>query len=80
MREVERRILLAVSDRAGRDHLAAMSDHLSALMIRGARGTQTLAEYQREAATLYTAMTAQIKRKVVDIIFNLEIEYQEGQN
>ena len=80
MREVERRILLAVSDRAWRDHLAAMSDHLSALMIRGARGTQTLAEYQREAATLYTAMTAQIKRKVVDIIFNLEIEYQEGQN
>ena len=77
MRDVERRVLLLVSDRAWREHLASMSDLLSGLMIRGAGGTQALAEYQRGAATLYTAMTALIKRNAVGYIFNLEIEVRQ---
>jgi preprotein translocase subunit SecA len=74
MREVERRVLLSVSDRAWREHLAAMSDLVSGLMIRGAKGTQALAEYQREAAALYTAMTGQIRRDAVRHIFTIGIE------
>jgi len=67
-----RRVLLVASDLAWREHLAAISDLSSGLMIRGARGTQALAEYQRQATTLYTAMTAQIKRDAVGYLFNLE--------
>jgi preprotein translocase subunit SecA len=77
MREVERRVLLLVSDRAWREHLAAMSDLLSSLMIRAAGGTPSLAEYQREATTLYTAMTTQIRRNAVGYIFNLEIDVRQ---
>ena len=69
MRDVERDLLLSVSDRAWRDHLAAMADLRSALMIRGAGGTQALAEYQREAATLYAAMSGQIRREAVRYVF-----------
>jgi preprotein translocase subunit SecA len=74
MREVERRVLLSASDRAWREHLAAMSDLVSGLMIRGAKGTQALAEYQREAAALYTAMTGQIRRDAVRHILTIGIE------
>jgi preprotein translocase subunit SecA len=69
MRDLERRVLLTESDRAWREHLAAMSDLLSGLRIRGSRGAQALAEYQRGAAELYTAMAAQIKRDSVRQIF-----------
>jgi preprotein translocase subunit SecA len=80
IREVERRVLLSVSDRAWREHLAAMSDLLSGLMIRAAGGTPSLAEYQRRAASLYTAMTGQIRRNTVGYIFNIEIEVQGKQS
>jgi preprotein translocase subunit SecA len=80
MREVERRVLLSVSDRAWREHLAAMSDLVSGLMIRGATGTQALAEYQCEAAALYTAMTGQIRRDAVRHIFTIGIEVQGKQS
>lgn len=77
MRQIERRVLLAVADRAWRAHLAAMSDLLSGLMIRGAGGTQALAEYSREAAALYTTMAARIKLDAVGHVFNLKIEVQQ---
>jgi preprotein translocase subunit SecA len=77
MRDLERRVLLSVSDRAWREHLAAMSDLLSSLMIRPARGTPALAEYQREAARLYTAMTRKIRRDFVTVIFFIQVEVRE---
>jgi preprotein translocase subunit SecA len=76
MREVERRALLSASDRAWRRHLADMADLMSGLMIRAAKGTQALGEYQREAAALYTAMTGQIRRDAVRYLFSVDIEAQ----
>ena len=69
MRKLERRSLLAASDRAWREHLAAMADLMSGLMIRAAGGTHALAEYQREATALYTAMPAQIRCAAVTYLF-----------
>jgi preprotein translocase subunit SecA len=80
MREVERRVLLTVYDRFWREHLAAMSDLLSGLMIRAAGGTPSLAEYQRRATSLYTAMTGQIRLHAVGNILNIEIEVQDKQS
>jgi preprotein translocase subunit SecA len=76
MREVERRVLLSASDRAWRQHLADMADLVSGLMIRAAKGTQALGEYQREAAALYTAMTGQIRRDAVRYLFSIDIAAQ----
>ena len=79
MRDLERRVLLAVSDRAWWQHLAAMSDLMSSLMIRAAGGTPSLAEYQREAAALYTAMTCRIRHDAVTHIFDVKLQ-QPKQN
>jgi preprotein translocase subunit SecA len=80
MRELERHVLLGVSDRAWREHLAAMTDLVSGLMIRAAKGTQALAEYQRDAAALLAAMTEEISRDVVRYIFTIGIEAQGKQS
>ena len=79
MREVERRSLLVASDRAWREHLAAMADLMSGLMIRAATGTQALAEYRRQATALYTAMPAQIRRETVRWVFNVKVDAQGNQ-
>ncbi len=71
MRELERRVLLSATDSAWREHLAAMSDLLSGLLIRAAGGTASLPEYQREAAALYASMTDQIRRTAVSTIFSV---------
>ena len=80
MRDLERRVLLSVSDRAWREHLAAMADLLSSLQIRAAGGTPSLAEYQREAAALYTAMARQVRRDAVRHVFHIKVERQRKQS
>lgn len=69
MRALERRALLSATDSAWREHLAAMSDLLSSLVIRAAGGTASLAEYQRQAAVLYAGLTDRIRRTAVGTIF-----------
>lgn len=69
MRDAERRALLSAYDRAWREHLAAMSDLSSSVMIRAAGGPPSLAEYRRGAAALYSAMTGQIGRYALSLLF-----------
>lgn len=74
IRELERRALLSATDSAWREHLAAVSDLLSSLLIRAAGQTAPLPEYQREAAALYASMTDQIRRAAVSTIFYATIK------
>jgi preprotein translocase subunit SecA len=76
MHDLERRLLLAVADRAWPAHLAAMADLRTELMIRDTQGPRALAEYQRRARAQYTEMTARIKLDAVGYLFNIEIEAQ----
>lgn len=80
MRELERRALLAESDRAWRQHLAATSDLMSSAMIRAAGGTPSLPAYQREAVAHYAAMTDQIRREAIRQIFFAKIRLRPGQS
>lgn len=73
MRDLERRALLAATDSAWRDHLAAMSDLMSSAVIRAAGATPSLPDYQREAAALYAGMTDEIKRSAVGKVFYAKI-------
>jgi preprotein translocase subunit SecA len=80
MRQLERRALLSATDSAWRDHLAAMSDLESSLVIRAAGGTVSLPDYQREAAALYGAMTDQIRRTAITDIFFAKIALQHARS
>lgn len=80
MRAIERRILLTISDREWRGHLAAMADLKSSLQIRAAGREPSLAEYRRGAAALYSAMSRQIKIDAVGHVFFTEIEIQQTQS
>lgn len=74
MRELERRALLSVTDRAWRAHLAAIADLLSGLTIRAAGGTVQLPEFRREAARLLQAMTDRRRREAIILVFSTRIK------
>lgn len=74
MRGLERGALLRAIDLAWREHLAAMSDLMSSVVIRAGGRTASLPDYQREAATLYADVTDHIRRTAVSQIFYAKIE------
>ena len=74
MRELERKVLLSVTDRAWREHLAAMTDLLTGLTVRSAGRTVPLADYRREAAHLFEEMTATLRKDAVSTLLTVKIE------
>ena len=76
MRELERSVLLSVTDRNWRDHLAAMTDLLTGLTVRTAGRTVPLPDYKREAGRLFEAMIATLRQQAVDMMLSLKIEVE----
>jgi len=74
LRQVERRALLSVTDRAWRDHLAAMTDMDAGLRVRYAGCIVPLPEYRREAARLFAAMTAALRTEAVRGLLTIKVE------
>jgi preprotein translocase subunit SecA len=72
IRELERRVTLALTDRAWSGHLQAMSE-LRRSLAHSADGSVPLPEYQHEAAQLFAAMNSALQRETVHALFNLEV-------
>ncbi|MFI7321689.1 preprotein translocase subunit SecA [Streptomyces venezuelae] len=73
MRELERRVVLAVLDRKWREHLYEMDYLQEGIWMRSYLGRDPLFEYQREGFDLFTAMMDAIKEESVGYLFNLDV-------
>ncbi|MCL2581614.1 MAG: preprotein translocase subunit SecA [Streptosporangiales bacterium] len=78
MRELERRVVLAVLDRKWREHLYEMDYLREGIGLRAMAQRDPLVEYQREGYDMFTAMMDGIKEESVGNLFNLEVQVQEN--
>ena len=77
MRQVERRVVLSVVDRAWREHLYEM-DHLrDGIGLRAVGQRDPLVEYQREAYDAFSAMMSRIKEEAVGYFYNLPVQTEQ---
>jgi preprotein translocase subunit SecA len=73
MRQLERRVVLAVLDRKWREHLYEMDYLKEGIGLRAMAQRDPLIEYQREGYQLFQAMTEAIKEESVGFLFNIEV-------
>ncbi len=74
LRQVERRVILSVVDRAWREHLYEM-DHLrDGIGLRAVGQRDPLVEYQREAYDAFSEMLARIKEESAGYFFKLPVQ------
>ena len=74
LRQVERRVILTVADRAWREHLYEM-DHLrEGIGLRSVGQRDPLVEYQREAYDAFSAIMARIREEAAGYFFNLPVQ------
>jgi preprotein translocase subunit SecA len=78
MRELERRVVLAVLDRKWREHLYEMDYLREGIGLRAMAQRDPLVEYQREGYDMFNAMMDGIKEESVGNLFNLEVQVQEN--
>jgi preprotein translocase subunit SecA len=71
-RELERRVVLSVLDRAWREHLQAMPELLNAISMRTA-GEAALTEYGREATLAFNRMRQAANEEIVRMLLTLKI-------
>jgi preprotein translocase subunit SecA len=76
MRELERRVLLAVLDRKWREHLYEMDYLKEGIGLRAMAQRDPLVEYQREGYHMFQAMNESIKEETVGYLFNLEVQVE----
>ena len=74
MRQIERRVVLAVMDRKWREHLYEMDYLKDGIGLRGMGQRDPLVEYQREGYQMYNSMVESIKEEVVQLLFNIDLE------
>jgi preprotein translocase subunit SecA len=77
MRDLERRVVLAVLDRKWREHLYEMDYLREGIGLRAWAQRDPLVEYQREGYDMFSAMMEGIKEESVGSLFNLQVEVQE---
>jgi preprotein translocase subunit SecA len=77
MRQLERRVTLAVLDRKWREHLYEMDYLKEGIGLRAMAQRDPLIEYQREGYQLFSAMTDAIKEESVQYLYNLEVQVAE---
>lgn len=77
MRQLERRVVLAVLDRKWREHLYEMDYLKEGIGLRAMAQRDPLVEYQREGFQLFSAMRDAIKEEAVGYLFNLEVKRPE---
>jgi preprotein translocase subunit SecA len=78
MRELERRVVLAVLDRKWREHLYEMDYLREGIGLRTYAQRDPLVEYQREGYDMFASMMEGIKEESVGNLFNLQVEVQEN--
>ncbi|MGW7416091.1 preprotein translocase subunit SecA [Streptomyces sp. NPDC054863] len=77
LRDLERRVVLAVLDRKWREHLYEMDYLREGIGLRYMLGREPVFEYQREGFELFTAMMDAIKEESVGFLFHLEVAATE---
>jgi len=79
MRELERRVVLAVLDRKWREHLYEMDYLQEGIGLRAMGQRDPVVEYQREGFDMFQTMMEGIKEESVRLLFNVEVQIP-GQN
>ena len=73
LRQLERRVVLAVLDRKWREHLYEMDYLKDGIGLRGMGQRDPLVEYQREGYQMYNSMVEAIKEESVQLLFHVDI-------
>ena len=74
LRQLERRVVLAVLDRKWREHLYEMDYLKDGIGLRGMGQRDPLVEYQREGYQMYNSMIEAIKEESVQLLFHIDVE------
>ncbi|WP_407712217.1 preprotein translocase subunit SecA [Bifidobacterium tsurumiense] len=74
LRQLERRVVLAVLDRKWREHLYEMDYLKDGIGLRGMGQRDPLVEYQREGYQMYNSMIEAIKEESVQLLFHVDVE------
>ena len=74
LRQLERRVVLAVLDRKWREHLYEMDYLKDGIGLRGMGQRDPLVEYQREGYQMYNSMIEAIKEETVQLLFHIDIK------
>ncbi|MDP9184740.1 MAG: preprotein translocase subunit SecA [Actinomycetota bacterium] len=77
MRELERVVLLNITDTKWREHLYEMDYLQEGIHLRAYAQRDPLVEYQREAFSMFEALTASIREDFVKYIYRVELVRQE---
>ncbi|MFN2558011.1 MAG: preprotein translocase subunit SecA [Nitriliruptorales bacterium] len=78
MREVERRVLLAILDRKWREHLYEMDALRDGIGLRAVGQRDPLTEYQREAYEGFAAMMNSVRQEAATYFFRVPIQREEA--
>ena len=73
LRQLERRVVLAVLDRKWREHLYEMDYLKDGIGLRGMGQRDPLVEYQREGYQMYNSMIEAIKEETI-LLFHVDID------
>ncbi|KFF31211.1 preprotein translocase subunit SecA [Bifidobacterium bombi] len=73
VRELERRVVLAVLDKKWREHLYEMDYLKDGIGLRGMGQRDPLVEYQREGYAMFNAMMEAIKEESIQLLFHVEV-------
>jgi preprotein translocase subunit SecA len=79
MRELERVVLLNITDTKWREHLYEMDYLQEGIHLRAYAQQDPLVEYQREAFDMFEALTASIREDFVQYIYRVELVRQDQQ-
>jgi preprotein translocase subunit SecA len=74
LRQLERRVVLAVLDKKWREHLYEMDYLKDGIGLRGMGQRDPLVEYQREGFQMYNKMIDAIKEESIQLLFHIDIE------
>ncbi len=77
MRELERVVLLNITDTKWREHLYEMDYLQEGIHLRSYAQRDPLTEYQREAFTMFDDLTASIQEDFVKYIYRVELARQD---
>jgi len=78
MRELERRVVLAVLDHKWREHLYEMDYLREGIGLRAMAQRDPLVEYQREGFDMFNTMMEGIKEESVAYLFNSKVDVQDS--
>ncbi|MCW8970092.1 MAG: preprotein translocase subunit SecA [Rhodospirillales bacterium] len=78
MRDLEKGLLLQLLDQIWKEHLLAL-DHLrQGIGLRAYGQRDPLNEYKRESFNLFEHMLAQLRERVISILAQVELQYEEA--